>query len=54
MKFARYGEKGAEKPAIVDAKGELRDLSGLIDDISSKTVGGLAGINVDVDALPSV
>ena len=34
MKLARVGEKGAEKPALVDADGQLRDLSAIISDIN--------------------
>lgn len=33
MKLARYGPKGAERPAIVDSKGLLRDLSAHAADI---------------------
>lgn len=51
MKFCRYGNQGAEKPGIVDANGQIRDLSGVVDDI---TVAGIAGLNVDVDNLPVV
>ena len=34
MKLCRYGAKGAEKPALVDADGALRDLSGVITDLT--------------------
>ncbi len=34
MKLVRYGEKGAEKPALLDFEGNLRDLSAHIDDIT--------------------
>ena len=34
MKLVRYGEKGAEKPALMDASGMLRDLSSHVDDIN--------------------
>lgn len=51
MKFCRYGTQGNEKPGIVDANGQIRDLSGLVDDI---TVASIAGLNVDVDSLPVV
>lgn len=51
MKFCRYGNQGDEKPGIVDANGRIRDLSGVVDDI---TVASIAGLNVDVDALPVV
>jgi ureidoglycolate lyase len=38
MKLVRYGEAGNEKPGIIDAQGEIRDLSGLFKDIDSATV----------------
>ncbi|MBB3475802.1 fumarylacetoacetate hydrolase family protein [Sphingomonas sp. BK345] len=34
MKLCRYGAKGAEKPALVDADGALRDLSGVVADLT--------------------
>jgi 2-keto-4-pentenoate hydratase/2-oxohepta-3-ene-1,7-dioic acid hydratase in catechol pathway len=34
MKLLRHGPKGQEKPALLDASGKLRDLSGLISDIT--------------------
>ena len=33
MKLVRYGADGAEKPGLIDANGELRDLSGNVTDI---------------------
>ncbi|MBL1080446.1 fumarylacetoacetate hydrolase family protein [Streptomyces actinomycinicus] len=33
MKLLRVGTAGAERPALLDAEGALRDLSGLVDDI---------------------
>jgi 2,4-diketo-3-deoxy-L-fuconate hydrolase len=33
MKLVRYGEKGAEKPGLIDKSGQLRDLSGHIRDL---------------------
>lgn len=33
MKLLRYGESGAERPAIMDADGRMRDLSSVIADI---------------------
>jgi len=33
MKLVRYGEPGKERPAILDEKGSLRDLSTVIEDI---------------------
>ena len=35
MKLMRYGAKGAEKPALVDAQGHVRDLSGVLADINA-------------------
>ena len=35
MKLMRYGAKGAEKPGLVDAQGQVRDLSGVIADITA-------------------
>ncbi len=51
MKFCRYGTQGDEKPGIVDANGQIRDLSGVVDDI---TVASIAGLTVDIDSLPVV
>jgi 2,4-diketo-3-deoxy-L-fuconate hydrolase len=38
MKLMRYGAKGAEKPALVDARGTVRDLSGIVPDITAETM----------------
>jgi 2,4-diketo-3-deoxy-L-fuconate hydrolase len=38
MKLMRYGAKGAEKPALVDANGVVRDLSGELADITAHTL----------------
>lgn len=38
MKLLRYGSKGAERPGLVDSKGNLRDLSGIIPDITGQTL----------------
>ena len=34
MKLVRYGQPGKEKPGLIDADGQLRDLSGVIADVS--------------------
>ncbi|MGP7796857.1 fumarylacetoacetate hydrolase family protein [Sphingomonas sp. CLY1604] len=39
MKLCRYGAPGAEKPALVDADGALRDLSGVIADLTPDQLG---------------
>jgi 2-keto-4-pentenoate hydratase/2-oxohepta-3-ene-1,7-dioic acid hydratase in catechol pathway len=38
MKLMRYGAKGAEKPAVLDAQGVVRDLSGELVDITPHTL----------------
>jgi len=38
MKLMRYGAKGAEKPALLDAQGAVRDLSGELADITALTI----------------
>ena len=38
MKLLRYGAPGAEKPAILDADGSIRDLSGHVSDIGGKEI----------------
>jgi 2,4-didehydro-3-deoxy-L-rhamnonate hydrolase len=38
MKLMRYGAKGAEKPALLDAHGVVRDLSGVLTDITAATL----------------
>ena len=38
MKLARYGNIGEERPALLDARGNLRDLSSVVPDIGPKTL----------------
>jgi hypothetical protein len=38
MKLIRHGAKGAEKPALLDADGQLRDLSKVLPDITAATL----------------
>ena len=38
MKLVRYGEIGSEKPGLIDSEGNIRDLSGHIDDINGFTL----------------
>ena len=38
MKLLRYGERGSEAPGVLDATGNIRDLSGHIDDINGATL----------------
>lgn len=57
MKLLRCGPAGRERPALLDAEGQLRDLSGVLPDIHLPTLG-LAGLKrlrqLDVDSLPRV
>jgi 2-keto-4-pentenoate hydratase/2-oxohepta-3-ene-1,7-dioic acid hydratase in catechol pathway len=53
----RYGAKGAERPALVDSQGRVRDLSELLSDIACSTLEphALARLNdVDPNTLPIV
>jgi ureidoglycolate lyase len=57
MKLLRWGPKGVEKPGMLDASGALRDLSGVVADITPELLSpaGLARLAaVDVAALPKV
>lgn len=55
MKFLRYGPRGAEKPGILDDNGDIRDLSGLIGDLSGEVLGNLDRFkDLDVASLPKV
>lgn len=38
MKLVRYGKQGAERPAMLDTEGALRDLSGIVSDIAGHTL----------------
>ena len=57
MKLVRYGEKGAEKPGLIDKSGQLRDLSAHLKDLdgnaySPASLKKLAAI--DPASLPAV
>ncbi len=52
MKLVRYGQPGKEKPGLIDADGKLRDLSGVIADVtpehlSDKALAKLAKLKAD-------
>lgn len=38
MKLLRYGPHGLEKPGILAATGEIRDLSGIIPDLAGESL----------------
>ncbi|MFE8015612.1 fumarylacetoacetate hydrolase family protein [Streptomyces antibioticus] len=44
MKLLRVGTAGAERPALLDADGTLRDLSGLVDDIDGALLADAAAL----------
>ena len=57
MKLLRHGPAGAEKPALLDSDGKIRDLSGLVADIGGDVLSdaGLARIAAaDPKTLPEV
>jgi 2,4-didehydro-3-deoxy-L-rhamnonate hydrolase len=57
MKLMRHGPKGAERPALVDAAGQVRDLSHVLADISAATLSpqGLDRLRaLDANKLPLV
>ncbi len=57
MKLLRVGAQGAEKPALLDASGSLRDLSGIVRDIDADALSpaGLAKLAaLDPASLPAV
>ena len=57
MKLLRYGPSGAEKPGLLDADGNIRDLSGTIADIGGSAISpeGLARLAaIDPASLPKV
>ena len=57
MKLLRVGQKGSEKPAILDKDGKIRDLSSNIKDLNPdtlnfKTISDLQ--NLDLSSLPEL
>jgi len=52
MKLVRYGKPGKEKPGLIDAQGQLRDLSAVVPDITpaqldDKALAKLARLKTD-------
>lgn len=57
MKLLRYGEKGQEKPGLLDAQGKIRDLSAHIADVAGQALdaASLAALGkIDPCSLPLV
>lgn len=57
MKLLRYGEKGQEKPGLLDAQGQIRDLSAHISDVAGSALepASLSALSkLDPESLPLV
>src|ERR1700736_2311224 len=57
MKLLRYGSQGQEKPGILAADGEIRDLSGIIPDFAGESLlpASIEKVrNTDIAVLPRV
>lgn len=57
MKLLRYGAVGKEKPGLLDKDGKIRDLSGVVPDITGDVIGpkGLARLKkIKPESLPLV
>jgi 2-keto-4-pentenoate hydratase/2-oxohepta-3-ene-1,7-dioic acid hydratase in catechol pathway len=57
MKLLRHGNRGEEKPGLLDAQGQIRDLSGVVPDISGEALSrsGLECLaKLDPETLPLV
>ena len=55
MKLTRVGALGAERPALIDDKGKLRDLSGVVTDIAGNVLNRKSLDNLrrlDINSLP--
>ena len=55
MKLLRYGPQGQEKPGLLDAKGQIRDLSAHVADIGGAALTDLDHLRaIDPESLPLV
>ncbi|MBE0625733.1 MAG: fumarylacetoacetate hydrolase family protein [Burkholderiales bacterium] len=57
MKLCRYGKNGFEKPGMIDAQGNIRELSAVVDQIDQGTISpaGLAKLRkIKAETLPLV
>ncbi|WP_294334272.1 fumarylacetoacetate hydrolase family protein [uncultured Sphingomonas sp.] len=52
MKFCRFGERGQERPGLIDAEGRVRDLSGHIAELTIEAIAGLG--TIDAASMPLV
>jgi len=53
MKLLRWGERGAERPGVLDADGRIRDLSAIVADINGLTLSRRIDVP-DIQGLPLV
>ena len=57
MKLLRHGSPGQEKPGLLAADGEIRDLSGIIPDLSGESLlpSSIEKVrNIDISLLPRI
>jgi 2-keto-4-pentenoate hydratase/2-oxohepta-3-ene-1,7-dioic acid hydratase in catechol pathway len=56
VKLLRCGPRGAERPAVLDRNGRMRDLSSVVQDIDSKLLAGNFSLlaNLDTMNLPEI
>jgi 2-keto-4-pentenoate hydratase/2-oxohepta-3-ene-1,7-dioic acid hydratase in catechol pathway len=55
MKLLRYGPQGQEKPGLLDAQGQIRDLSGHVPDLAGTVLTDLDKLKaIDPESLPKV
>jgi 2-keto-4-pentenoate hydratase/2-oxohepta-3-ene-1,7-dioic acid hydratase in catechol pathway len=55
MKFVRYGEKGKERPGVLDPLDRIRDIGHLVPDIGGSVLAQLSRFNaIDLNSLPLV
>lgn len=52
MKFVRFGQRGQEKPGVVDSDGNIRDLSGVVPELTVATLATAQA--ADIASLPVV
>ncbi|MGQ7845787.1 fumarylacetoacetate hydrolase family protein [Granulosicoccus sp. 3-233] len=55
MKFVRFGDRGQEKPGLIDPEGNIRSLEGKCDDIAGDVLANLEQFkDIDWKSLPQV
>ena len=52
MKFVRFGQRGQEKPGVIDSYGNIRDLSGIVPELTVATLATAQA--ADIASLPIV